>query len=164
MHNGDELYSELGLDITGDMLDSGGDGITSGEWGVHDYTKTFDLEVCFVQGLEGASIIEVMIKGYGKVWISDSSDKYGVFDGRREQVESVIVDGDFNGQDWGDFYSRQRQSTSYRQRDEQRGWRWKIRSIGGWGGIGEPKGCMFGSEEARGPSGGDNVREKGSGQ
>ena len=36
----------------------------------------FYLEVDLVQGLKGASIIEVMIKEHDKVWFSDGDDKH----------------------------------------------------------------------------------------
>ena len=74
MHNGDELRSEPGLYITGDMLDCRCDGIPSSEWGVHDDAKVFDLQVSLIQGFEGAAIIKVMIEWDGEVWVGDGSD------------------------------------------------------------------------------------------
>ena len=84
MHDRDEFCSEPGLHITGNVFDSGGDGVLGGEWRVHDDTKTFDLEVSFVQGFEGASVVEVVIKRHGKVGVSDGGDQCGVFGGGRE--------------------------------------------------------------------------------
>ena len=40
--------------------------------------------VGLVQGLERATIIEVVVKGYGEVRVSDGGDKHGVFNGRGE--------------------------------------------------------------------------------
>ena len=48
MHDGDKFCSELSLDIMGDMLNGGGNGVPGGEWGVHDDTEVFDLEVSLV--------------------------------------------------------------------------------------------------------------------
>ena len=38
MHDGDELCSELGLHIMGNMFDHGGNEVASGEQRVHDNT------------------------------------------------------------------------------------------------------------------------------
>ena len=94
MHDRDELCSESGLHITGDVFDCGGDGVLSGEWGVYDDAKAFDLEIGFVQGLEGASIVEVMIKRYSEVGVSDGGDERGMFGGGRERAEAVTMDWD----------------------------------------------------------------------
>ena len=48
MYDGDELCSELGLDIMGNVLDDRGDGVLGGEQRVHDDAKVFNLEVGFV--------------------------------------------------------------------------------------------------------------------
>ena len=48
MHDGDELRLEPGLYIMDDMLDGGGNGIPSGERGVHNHAEVFDLEVSLV--------------------------------------------------------------------------------------------------------------------
>ena len=84
MHDRDELRSELGLHITGDVFDCGGDGVLGGERGVYDNTEAFDLEVSLVQGFEGASIVEVVVERDGKVRVSDGSDQGGMFGGGRE--------------------------------------------------------------------------------
>ena len=68
----------------GDVFHGGGDGVMGREWGVYDDAKVFHLEVGLVQGFEGASIIEVMVKQDGKVGVSDSSDECSVFSGRWE--------------------------------------------------------------------------------
>ena len=52
------------------------------EWGVCDNTKVFNLEVGLIQGLEGASIIKVVVKRHGKMQVSDGSDKHRML-GRR---------------------------------------------------------------------------------
>ena len=62
MHDGDELRSEMGLNIMCDVFDGGGDGVMSGEWGVYDNSKVFDLEVSLVQGFKWATVIEVMVE------------------------------------------------------------------------------------------------------
>ena len=49
-----------------------------------------------------------MVEWYGEVEVGDGGDECGVFGGRREQVELVIVDRDIDGQDRGDFYSTRR--------------------------------------------------------
>ena len=84
MHDRDELRSEPGLHITGDVFDCGGDGVLGGERGVYDDTETFDLEISLVQGFKGASVVEVMIKWYGKVGVGDGGDECGMFGGGRE--------------------------------------------------------------------------------
>ena len=43
VHDSNELRLEPGLHITGNMLDGGSDGVPSGERGVHDDAKVFDL-------------------------------------------------------------------------------------------------------------------------
>ena len=48
MYDRDKLHSESGLHVMSDMLDGGGDGIPSGERGVHSHTEVFDLEVSLV--------------------------------------------------------------------------------------------------------------------
>ena len=99
MHDQDELCLEPGLYICG------GNGIVSDEWRVHDYAEMFDLEIGLVQGLKGTAVVKIMIKGHSKMQICDGSDKCGMFSGRWEQAELVIVDRDINGQNGGDFYS-----------------------------------------------------------
>ena len=63
------------------------------EEGVHDYTKTFHLEVDLVQGLKGAAIIEVMIEWDGEMGIHDGGDKSRMFGRGWEEVEAVTVNG-----------------------------------------------------------------------
>ena len=48
MHDRDELCLEPGLHITSNVFDGGSNGVVSGEQGVHNHTKVFDLEVCLV--------------------------------------------------------------------------------------------------------------------
>ena len=48
MYDGDELRSESGLHVTGDVLNSGGDGILSCEGRVHDDAETFHLQVSLI--------------------------------------------------------------------------------------------------------------------
>ena len=74
MHDGNELRSEPGLHITGDVFDCGGDRVVGHERGIHDHAKTFHLEVGLVQGLKGAAIIEVMIEWDGEVEVHDGGD------------------------------------------------------------------------------------------
>ena len=62
MYDRDELHSELSLHITSNMFDCGGDRVVSGEWGVYDDSKAFNLEVGFVQGLKGATVIKVVVE------------------------------------------------------------------------------------------------------
>ena len=59
----------------GDVFDSGGDGIPGSERGVSNNTEAFHLEVSFVQSLERASIIKVMVERDSKVGVHDGSDK-----------------------------------------------------------------------------------------
>ena len=68
----------------GDVFDSGGDGIVSCEWRVHDDAKAFHLQVGLVQGFKGAPIVEVVVKWDCKVGICDSSDQCRVFSRRQE--------------------------------------------------------------------------------
>ena len=75
MHDRDELHSELGLHITGDMFDSRSDGIPGGEWRVHDDTKALHLEISLVQGFKGTSIIKIVVKWYSEVGVRDGSDE-----------------------------------------------------------------------------------------
>ena len=56
------------------MFDSGGDGVVSHEWRVHNDAKMFHLEVGLVQGFKGASVVEVVVKWDGQVRIHDGSD------------------------------------------------------------------------------------------
>ena len=65
MHDGDELHSESGLYITGDVFDGGGDRVVSGKQRVYDDTKAFYLEISLVQGFKGALIVEIMVKWNG---------------------------------------------------------------------------------------------------
>ena len=108
MHDGDELCLELGLHIMSNMFYCGGNGVVSGEQGVHNDTEAFYLEVGFVQGFKGAAIIKVMVKQHGKMGVSDGGNKSGVFGGGGEQVEPVAADRDVNRQDHGDLYSMER--------------------------------------------------------
>ena len=48
MHNRDELCSESGLNITGDVFDCGSDGVPGCEWRVYNDAKAFNLEVGFI--------------------------------------------------------------------------------------------------------------------
>ena len=48
MHDGDELSSEMGLDVMGHMFYSGGDGVLDSKWGTNDNIKAFNLEVGLV--------------------------------------------------------------------------------------------------------------------
>ena len=75
MHDGDELHSELGLYIMGDVFDGGCDGVTGCERGVYDNTEAFNLKVSLVQGFKGTSIVEVMIEGFGKLRGHDDRDE-----------------------------------------------------------------------------------------
>ena len=43
MHDGDELRSEPGLHIMGNVFNGGGDGILGGEGRVHDYAEVLYL-------------------------------------------------------------------------------------------------------------------------
>ena len=81
MHDRDELCLELVLYIMGDMFNGRSDGVVSSKWGVYDEAKAFDLEVSFVHGFKGATIVEITIKWYGKVGVSDGSDEHGMFSG-----------------------------------------------------------------------------------
>ena len=74
MYDGDELCSEPGLYIAGDMFNSGDDRVVSRERGIHDDAKAFHMEVSLVQGFKGASIIEVVIKGDSEVRVRDGGD------------------------------------------------------------------------------------------
>ena len=65
-----------------DMLDSRGNGIMSCKGGVHNDVKAFYLKVGLVQGLEGTSVIKVVVKRDSKVGVSDGSDKGGKFSRR----------------------------------------------------------------------------------
>ena len=56
---------ELGLYITGNVFDSGGNGVVGGKWRVYDDTEAFYLEISLVQGFEGAPIIEVVVEWNG---------------------------------------------------------------------------------------------------
>ena len=84
MHDRDKFRSELGLHITGDMFDCGGDGVLSCEQRVHDDAKAFHLEVGLVKGLEGTAIIEVVIERDSEVGVSDGGDERSVFGRGRE--------------------------------------------------------------------------------
>ena len=74
MHDRDELCSEPGLHITGNVFNSGGDGVVDSEWGVHDDSEAFYLEVSLVQGFKGASIVKVVVEWNGEVGVHDGSD------------------------------------------------------------------------------------------
>ena len=105
MHDRDELYSEQSLHITSDVFDHGGNRVASGEWGVYDDSKVFNLEVGFVQGLKRATVIKVVVEWHSKMGVSDGSNECRVLGGGGQQVELMTVDGDIDGQDSGDFYS-----------------------------------------------------------
>ena len=105
MHDRDELCSEPGLHITGDVFYGGGDGVLGGERGVHNDAQAFDLEVSFVQSFEGAPIVEVMIEWYGQVGVGDGGDECGMFGGGRKRAEAVAMDRDVDREDGGNFYS-----------------------------------------------------------
>ena len=94
MHDRDELRSEPGLHITGDVFDCGGDGVLGGERRVYNDTKSFHLEVGFVKGLEGATVVKVMVEWDGEVGVSDGGDEHGMFSGGRERAEAVAMDRD----------------------------------------------------------------------
>ena len=81
MHDGDELCSEPGLHVMGDVFNSGGDGILGSEGRVHDYAEAFHLQIGLVQGFEGTAVVEVMIEWDGEVEISDGGDECGMFGG-----------------------------------------------------------------------------------
>ena len=74
MHDRDELCSELGLHITGNMFDCRGDGVPGGEQGIYNNIEAFHLEVGFIQCLKWASIIEVMVERDGEVGVCDGGD------------------------------------------------------------------------------------------
>ena len=63
MYDGDELHSEPGLHVMGDMFDDGGNGVASSERRVHDYSKVFDLKIGFVQDFKWVAIVKVMVEG-----------------------------------------------------------------------------------------------------
>ena len=92
MYDRDELCSELCLHIMGNMFNGEGNGIPGCERRVYNHTKVFDLEVSLVQDFKGTSIIEVMIKGDGKVRVYDDSDEGRVFGRGQEQAEVVAID------------------------------------------------------------------------
>ena len=75
MHDGDELRSESGLYILGDMFNGGGDGVLGGEWGGYNDAQAFDLEISLVQGFEGASVVEVMVERDGEMGVRDGGDR-----------------------------------------------------------------------------------------
>ena len=62
------------MHIMGNVFNGGGDGVVGCERGIYDDTEVFHLEVCLVQGFEGASIVEVMIKWNGEVGVRDGGD------------------------------------------------------------------------------------------
>ena len=74
MHDRNKLYLELGLYIMDNVLNSGGNRVMSHEGRVHNDAEVFHLQVDLVQGLKGASIIEVMVEWNGKVEVYDGSD------------------------------------------------------------------------------------------
>ena len=88
-----------GLHIISNVFDSGCNGVVGHERGVYDDVEVFNLEVSLIQGFEGASIIDVVIKGYGEVRVCDGSDKCRVVSRRRRQAEAMAVDKDVDGQD-----------------------------------------------------------------
>ena len=96
------------------MFDSGCDRATGHEGGVHDDAEAFDLEIGFIQGFKGVTIIKVMVKRHSKMRISDGSDECGVVSRGGEQAEAMTVDRNIHGQDRGNFYSRWRQSMGRR--------------------------------------------------
>ena len=56
MHNRNEFCLEPGLHITGNVFNGGGNGVASGKWQVHDYTKAFNLEIGLVQVGRGEAV------------------------------------------------------------------------------------------------------------
>ena len=74
MHDGNELRLELGLHIMGDVFNCGGNGVMGCERGIHDYAKTFHLEIGLVQGFEGTAVVEIMIEWDGKMAVHDGGD------------------------------------------------------------------------------------------
>ena len=74
MHDRDELYSELSLDVMGNVLDGWGNRVLGGEWRVYNDSESLNLKVGLIQGFKGASIIKVMVEGYSKVGVCDSGD------------------------------------------------------------------------------------------
>ena len=84
MYDRDELHLELSLHITGNVFNSGSDGVSGCEQRVHDNVKVFYLEVCLIQGFKRAPIIEVIVEWYSKVRIHEGSDGGRVFGGGQE--------------------------------------------------------------------------------
>ena len=59
-------------------------GLCIHEGRVHDDAEAFHLQIGLVQGLKGASVINVMVEQDGKVGVCDGSDKGCVFSRGRE--------------------------------------------------------------------------------
>ena len=53
MHDRDELCSELGLHVMGNMLDGQGDRAPSHEGGVHDNAEAFYLKIALYKASKG---------------------------------------------------------------------------------------------------------------
>ena len=70
------------MHIISNVFDSGGDRVVSGEWGVNDDSKVFNLEVGFVQGFEGAAIVKVVVKWHNKMGVYNGGGECGML-GRR---------------------------------------------------------------------------------
>ena len=79
MYDGDELCSEPGLYIIGDVFNGESDRVSGCERRVHDNVKAFYLEVSLVQGLKGISIVKVMIEQDSKMEVCEGGDKSGMF-------------------------------------------------------------------------------------
>ena len=79
MHDRDEFHLEPRLHITCNVFNGEDNRVPGGEWGVHDDTEAFNLEISLVQGFKGASIIKVMVEKHGEVGVCDGGDKGGVF-------------------------------------------------------------------------------------
>ena len=58
----------------GDMFDRRGDRVVDGKWRVYNDAKAFYLEIRFVQGFKGASIVEVMVEWSSQMGVRDGSD------------------------------------------------------------------------------------------
>ena len=92
----------------GNVFDSGGDGVVSCEWRVHNDTEVFHLEVGLIQGFKKAPVVEVVVEWDSRMEVCDSRDEHRVFSWGREQTEAVAIDRDVDREDRGNFYSRWR--------------------------------------------------------
>ena len=70
------------MHIIGNVFYGECNGVPGGEQGVHNNAEVFNLEISLVQGFEGASIVKVVVKRYGKVGICDGGDESGIFSKR----------------------------------------------------------------------------------